>query len=320
MQADWRPRRSLATLGRLLRSDIAVTPLFSVIIPTCDRPQRLTACLETLAALDCSPERFEVVVSDDGSHASPGPILKPFADRIQVQLVTGPKGGPGAARNRGAARATGRFLLFIDDDCLAEPGWLTAYERGFAEAPNRMLAGAIVNDVPDNRFATATQLIVTYAYAHNDRRTGGARFFNTCNLAVPADQFHRLGGFSGVFPLAAGEDYDFSHRWQHAGLETLYLPGAVVRHRHPMTLGSFWRQHFNYGRGLYLCRRRIARREQASFRLEAPTFYLGLLRFPMRQVEGAAGWLYGLLVAGAQVATLAGAVREWVSGHAPDAP
>jgi GT2 family glycosyltransferase len=298
---------------------MAVTPLFSVIIPTRDRPGRLTTCLEALATLDCSPGLFEVVVSDDGSHASPAPILAPFADRIQVQLVAGPNAGPGAARNRGAARAAGRFLLFIDDDCLAEPGWLTAYKQGFANAPNRLLAGAIVNGVPENRFATATQLIVAYAYTHNDRRIGGARFFNACNLAVPAEQFNRIGGFSEVFPLAAGEDYDFCHRWQHAGFGTLYLPDAVVQHRHPLTLGGFWRQHFAYGRGLYLCRRRIARREQAPFRLEAPAFYLGLLRFPMGQVAGAAGWLYGLLVAGSQFATLAGAVREWMGRDAPEA-
>jgi GT2 family glycosyltransferase len=298
---------------------MATTPLFSVIIPTCDRPERLATCLEALVALDSSPERFEVVVSDDGSQASLAPILGRFADRIQLQLVAGPNAGPAAARNRGAARAAGRFLLFIDDDCLAEPGWLTAYERSVASAPNRLLAGAIVNGVPENRFATATQLIVSYAYAQNDRRTEGTRFFNACNLAVPAEHFHRIGGFSEVFPLAAGEDYDFCHRWQHAGLGTGFVPDAVVRHRHPLTLGSFCRQHFNYGRGLYRCRRRIARREQASLRFEAPTFYLGLLRFPMQQVEGAAGWLYGLLVVGSQFATLAGAAREWLVTEGPDA-
>ena len=153
---------------------------------------------------------------------------------------------------------------------------MTAYERGFAGAPDRLLAGAILNGATGNRYATATQLIVTYAYARNDRRRSGTHFFNACNLGLSAEQFHRIGGFSEAFPLASGEDYDFCHRWRHAGLETAYLPDAVVEHHHPLTLSGFCRQHFSYGRGLYLCRRRIARRVHTPFRIEAPSFYLGL--------------------------------------------
>ena len=231
--------------------------------------------------------------------------------------MSGPNAGPAAARNRGAAAASGRYLIFTDDDCLPDTGWLTAYERGFATSPDRLLAGAILNGATGNRYATATQLIVTYAYARNDRRSSGTRFFNTCNLGLSADQFRRLGGFSEAFPLASGEDYDFCDRWRHAGLETAFLPDAVVEHHHPMTLAGFCRQHFGYGRGLYLCRRRIARRARTPFRVEAPSFYLGLLTFPIRRVGGAAGWMYSLLVAGSQVATAAGAAREWASASQP---
>ena len=129
---------------------------------------------------------------------------------------------------------------------------------------------------------------------------------------MPAEQFRRIGGFSEAFPLAAGEDYDFCHRWQHAGLEAAYAPEAVVRHAHALTAGSFCRQHFNYGRGLYLCRRRIAERERKPLRVEAPTFYWGLVRFPLRQTRGLGGWFSVLLVLGSQAATFAGAVREWL--------
>lgn len=288
------------------------TPLFSVIIPTHDRPQRLAACLEALASIDFSPDRFEVVVSDDGSPVSPAAVVAEFADRLRVTLVHGPKAGPGAARNRGAARAFGRFFVFTDDDCLAEPSWLRAFEHCFAERSDRLIGGGIVNGLPANRYSTATQLIVTYAYANNARRATGTLFFNTCNLAVPAEQFRQIGGFSQEFPLAAGEDYDFCHRWQHAGLQAAYAPEAVVRHAHALTPGSFCRQHFNYGRGLYRCRRRIAEREGRPLRVEAPTFYWGLVRFPLRQTRGIEGWVSVLLVLGSQAATFAGAVHEWL--------
>jgi glycosyltransferase involved in cell wall biosynthesis len=46
-------------------------PLFSVIIPTYNRPERLSVCLESLARLNYPPDRYEVVVVDDGSEISP---------------------------------------------------------------------------------------------------------------------------------------------------------------------------------------------------------------------------------------------------------
>ena len=44
-----------------------MTPFFSVIVPTRDRPDRLVRCLRALAQLDYPGDAFEVVVVDDGS-------------------------------------------------------------------------------------------------------------------------------------------------------------------------------------------------------------------------------------------------------------
>jgi GT2 family glycosyltransferase len=293
---------------------MSTAPLFSVVIPTRARPERLAACLGSLAAQDYSSERFEVLVSDDGSPVPPDAIVAQFATRLRITLVHGPRAGPAAARNRGAARAVGRVLVFTDDDCIAEPGWLAALERAIELQPAGLIGGAVVNGLPGNRCSAATQLIVTYSYARNDSRSAGMAFFTTCNLAVPAEQFRRLGGFSRAFPLAAGEDYDFCHRWQHAGMPAAHAPDAVVRHLHALTLAGFCRQHFNYGRGLYRCRRRIAARDGARLRLEAPAFYLGLLRFPLQQGSGVAGWLDAALILGSQVATAAGGAWERLRG------
>jgi cellulose synthase/poly-beta-1,6-N-acetylglucosamine synthase-like glycosyltransferase len=42
-------------------------PLFSIIVPTWNRPRELRACLGALAKLDYPESRFEVIVVDDGS-------------------------------------------------------------------------------------------------------------------------------------------------------------------------------------------------------------------------------------------------------------
>jgi len=285
-------------------------PLFSVVVPTYDHPRQLKVCLEGLAALKFPRDRFEVIISDDGSPGPMEPVVAPFRDRLGITLIAHPNRGPAAARNRGAARAQGTYLAFIDSDCVPAPDWLAALANRFARTPDHLIGGGIANALPKNPFSTATQLIVSYVYEYHDRRGEGDRFFNSGNIAVPAERFRELGGFDESFPLPAGEDYDLCHRWQHAGYGMTYAPEALVYHAHALTFTGFCRQHFTYGRGLFRYRLGIARRTRKPLRGQRVGFYLHLLQFPLRGRPGSRGWLHTLLVALSQAATAAGVLRE----------
>ena len=82
----------------------ASAPRVSVVIPVRDDPDGLRRCL---AALDrqTTPERFEVVVVDNGSRTDPGPVV---ARHPRARLVAEPRGGSYAARNRGVRAEIGR--------------------------------------------------------------------------------------------------------------------------------------------------------------------------------------------------------------------
>ena len=96
-------------------------------------------------------------------------------------------------------------------------------------------------------------------------------------------QLHEIGGFDTLFPLAAGEDREFCDRWQHKGLKIGYEPKAVVFHSHAMTLASFWKQHFNYGRGAFYFHQIRSNRCQTPLKVEPLSFYRDLLMFPVLQ-------------------------------------
>ena len=108
-------------------------------------------------------------------------------------------------------------------------------------------------------------------------------FFASNNMVVPVRYFHEIGGFNTSFPLAAGEDREFCDRWQYNGFQTIYAPKAVVLHTHDMTLGSFWRQHFNYGRGAFYFHQFRSRRCNTPLKVEPFSFYRNLLMFPVLQ-------------------------------------
>jgi GT2 family glycosyltransferase len=150
-------------------------------------------------------------------------------------------------------------LAFTDDDCRPAPDWLSTLGVRFAGAPDHAVGGRTLNALPDNRYSAASQLLIDYLYAYYNANGGLARFFASNNVALPRDRFHAVGGFDDRWPLAGGEDRELCDRWLQGGHGMLYAPEAVVYHAHPLTLRTFCRQHFNYGRGAYYYHRARAR-------------------------------------------------------------
>ncbi len=66
----------------------AELPFFSLIVPTYERPAQLAACLGALARLDYPPERFEIIVVDDGSTVAPSGVVERFRESLEVKLYS----------------------------------------------------------------------------------------------------------------------------------------------------------------------------------------------------------------------------------------
>jgi hypothetical protein len=93
-----------------------VTELLSVVIPTHDRPDRVTDAVRSV--LDQDHPALEVIVVDDGSQAATGEVLDRLADsdpRVVV-LRHDQARGASAARNTGLEAARGELIGFCDDD------------------------------------------------------------------------------------------------------------------------------------------------------------------------------------------------------------
>jgi GT2 family glycosyltransferase len=281
-------------------------PYFSIIIPTYNRPEELATCLASLSRLDYPQADFEVIVIDDGSLTRLDDVVAPYRGKLTVELIRQVNAGPAAARNRGAIQAKGEFLVFTDDDCQADPHWLQAFAQSFTAVPDALLGGHTHNRLADNLYSAASQLLLDYIYTHFNSAPDRSTFFASNNIAISATQFHSLGRFDTTFPLAAAEDREFCDRAVERGCRLVYVPTARIEHSHHLNLGSFWRQHFNYGRGAFHFHNIRARKNLERIEVEPLSFYFQLLTYPLRHRSIGLGSILASLFFVSQVANVAG--------------
>lgn len=286
------------------------SPFFSIVIPTYNRPERLATCLQSIAEIDYPRDRFEVIVVDDGSQMPLDSVVTPVQDQLDVTLLKQDNAGPAAARNKGAEQAKGQFLALTDDDCMPAPDWLKNFTRRFTTTSNCLIGGRTINALPDNLYSTASQKLIDYLYEYYNAKPEETRFFASNNIALPTELFHKIGGFDTSYPRAAAEDREFCDRWRSKGYHMLYAPEIKIYHAHELTLRSFWRQHFNYGRGAFCFHQMRSKKNLGQKSREPLSFYLNLLRYPFSQKLNHQALLLSLLFIVSQVATTAGIVRE----------
>ena len=291
---------------------------FSIITPTFGRPASLARLLHCLALLDYSPEKFEVIVIDDGGSVPLEATVRQFQDRLHLKLLSQRNLGPSAGRNYGARESRGRYLAFTDDDCLPAAGWLREFARALEETPTAVCGGRTTNLHTGNLPAQATQLLIDYLYEnYNPIRRAGA-FFPTNNMCAPRDEFLAMGGFDE--DLRYGEDREFCHRWRSRGGGFAYAPQAVVQHAHRLRLGEFVRLHFCYGGGTAAFRGACRWKGMETVGYSSPLWYLGLLLCGVKREPGWRGAALSLLLLVSQAATLAGLLWAWPGRRTCETP
>jgi glycosyltransferase involved in cell wall biosynthesis len=212
----------VSSAGPVLRAGEGGPLRISVVIPHLNQPAMLARCLASLAAGTRQPD--EILVVDNGSADLPQAVCDAHPG---VRLLAEATPGPGPARNRGVAHATGEVLAFIDADCLADPGWLAAAEAALADPAIGILGGDVRIALVDPARLTmleAYESIYAYRMEIYIARHG---FTGTGNLVVRRPVLDAVGPFAG---LSVAEDRDWGQRATGAGHVIRYVPGMKVYH------------------------------------------------------------------------------------------
>ena len=199
----------------------------SVITPTRDRASILTRCLDALAAQSLDPDRYEILVVDDGS-TDDTPAVIEAARRTASCDIRGfrldQRAGIPAARNLAVREARGTLIVFVDSDEFAPPSFLATHlnchrQRG----PNVICRGPV---------------IVTHSlFKPFDTRGGildmSTAYFDTDNASVRRDHLLRAGLFDEAFYPYGWEGLDLGFRLRALGLRRVFLRDAAIYHYRP---------------------------------------------------------------------------------------
>jgi len=215
---------------------------FSIIVCTRNGAHRIGNCLKAIDAMSGGP--YETIVVDDGSTDLTAEIVSQHFP--QVRLISIPPSGLSAARNLGAAAATGEIFAYTDDDCLPDIEWIVRLDRAFLD-PLSAAAGGPNLPPPAKSAEEAIINAAPGAPSHVLLDDTRAEHLPGCNIAVRRSAFEKIGGFNPIF-RTAGDDVDFCWRLRDAGYELAFAPGAFVWHHRRATIWGFLKQQIGYGR------------------------------------------------------------------------
>jgi len=217
-------------------------PVVTVVVVTWEGAHLLPPCLDSLREQRL-PHR--VIVVDNGSTDGTEALL---ADRYpEVRVVqTGANLGFAGGAQVGLAAADTSYVALLNNDAVADPGWLAALVRRLDDQPSAaaVTSRMLLQDTDPPLLNNTGVVLLDDDYgADRDLRAGtdarpeaGPVFGFSGGAAVLRRQaVEQVGGFARRFFLYY-EDTDLSWRLRLAGWEIWYEPAAVVHHAHSATV------------------------------------------------------------------------------------
>lgn len=281
----------------------------SIVICTHERPDDLERALRAVLAVAFADDQVVVVDNNPTTDRTAA-----VCSRLGVVRIEEPRRGLNWARNAGLAAAHHDVVAYVDDDVVVTPFWRHNIACEFV-SPR---VGCVTGLVLPIELETEAQEQFEVFSAH--RRTFERRQYSRATGIVPSRAdvvgiganmaFRRqaalqAGGFDTRLDAGtrtrAGGDTDMFVRMLEAGHAIVYVPRAMVWHRHRRTMDELRACVFGYGAGTFaMLTKRIVEHGD------------------LRAVETAARWIAGtavkavrLRLTGAAAPPLRLNVAEW---------
>lgn len=178
-----------------------------------------------------------------------GQVVEPRVEVIQNRYP----GRLGSARNSAVERVSADVVAFLDDDAVADPGWLAALLAVYDETAAVAVGGAPLPRYETTRpswFPPEYDWVFGCRYVGLPETRSPVRHLIGASMSARADALRKVGGFHSD----NHDDMDLSHRIaaRYGPHTVIFEPAALVHHFVPaarVTWRYFWRRCFFVNRG-----------------------------------------------------------------------
>jgi glycosyltransferase involved in cell wall biosynthesis len=216
----------------------------SVMIATWNNSRSLARTLEAITKCTVPAGlEWELIVVNNNCTDDTDNVVAAFGDRLPIVYVHEPEQGVSRARNTGLEAASGRLVIFTDDDVKPCLEWLAIYWSAYLQTPSGFYFGGPVQsefevEKPDDELLRlAPPSVRGLDFGPQPRKLASNEFLIGANWGCPGDALRSAGWFdlnTGLNPAAGevrtGPETDLMMRLQRNGLAGWYLPEAVVIH------------------------------------------------------------------------------------------
>ncbi|MCC6587850.1 MAG: glycosyltransferase family 2 protein [Bryobacterales bacterium] len=214
-------------------------PLVTVVVPTLAADDAWKKCLESLEGQTFRD--FEALIVDNSER---GRVVSGELPGWARVLAPARNVGFGEAINLGARRSQSALIATLNDDAVAEPGWLAAMvESAWAHPQAGMFASQV--RLSETELDSAGMLLCADGSSKQRghlrppaafAQSGPTLFPSGSAAMYRRELFDKLGGFEGSYFLYC-EDTDLGLRARWAGWDCRYVAEAVVYHRYSYSAG-----------------------------------------------------------------------------------
>ena len=208
-------------------------PYFSVVIPVLNGGSVFRDSLEALRRSSFSD--YELWAVDYGSTDDSRAVAEQWGAEL---LSTDGQQGPALARNLGARRARGEFLLFLDADCCVGEQTLCMAAETLRGEPSLDALFGSYDDEPAAPGWVAQYKNLQHHWVHQHGDPEASTFWAGCG-AVRRTVFLEMGGFDeSRYRRPAIEDIELGYRLRDSGRRIRLARQVQVKHHKAWTLRS----------------------------------------------------------------------------------
>jgi GT2 family glycosyltransferase len=207
-------------------------PKISVVVPAHNSAQDLGLCLKALN--HSSIPYHECIVVDDASTDETPKVAEDAGCRL-IRMKA--NSGPAAARNAGAAIATGDVLFFIDSDVCVSVDTLQRVTDHFGADPKLDALIGSYDDRPQQADFLSQYKNLLHHFVHQQGSETASTFWSGCG-AIRREIFARYSGFSEDYKRPAIEDIELGYRLKADGCTIMLDKQLQVKH---LKAWTFWR-------------------------------------------------------------------------------